>query len=150
MHDDGADSSLAWTGELPDPSQLQAEARAMVAMADPQMLAAEPSRFVEMPGWHLFGALRNLNWRVSPVGPRALSALGTEYAVAWSANRSTTVGMLSARGEHEVAAVYVGYYEHAWRYFLSAWRDTAAGRNAFAHAIRTMEAGAVIGARVGG
>jgi hypothetical protein len=126
------------------------DAASLVSMADPLMLATEPSRFVELPGWHLFGALRNLNWRVSPVGPRALSALGTEYAVAWSANRTKTVGMLRDRGEYEVAAEYVGYYEHAWRYFLSGWRDTAAGRTAFAHAIRTIEVGAVIGARVGG
>ena len=35
MHDDGSVSSLAWTSELPDPSQLHAEARAMaIAVRD--------------------------------------------------------------------------------------------------------------------
>ena len=134
-----------------DPLAVSREdAESLVAMADPQMLASEPSRFAELPGRHLFGALRNLNWRVSPVGPRVLSALGTAYGVAWSANRTTTVAMLRDRGEDVVAAEYVGYYEHAWQFFLSGWRDSAAGRNAFAHAIRTLEAGAEIGARVGG
>jgi hypothetical protein len=128
----------------------RADATSLVTMADPRMLAIEPSRFVELPGRHLFGALRNLNWRVSPVAPRVLSALSTEYAIAWSVNRTTAVAMLGDRGEHEVATEYVGYYEHAWQYFLSGWHDSAAGRNAFAHAIRTMEAGAVIGARLGG
>ena len=33
---------------------------------------------------------------------------------------------------------------------VSGWSDSAAGRNAFAQAIRTLEAGAVIGARLGG
>lgn len=125
------------------------DAASLVSMADPLMLATEPSRFVELPGWHLFGALRNLNWRVSPVGPRVLSALGTKYAVAWSANRSATVRMLRDLGELELATTYSGYYEQAWSFYLSGWRDTDAGRNAFAHAIRTIEQGAAIGARVG-
>ena len=58
--------------------------------------------------------------------------------------------MLRDLGEHAVATEYTGYYEHAWRYFLSGWGDGEAGRRAFAHAIRTLEQGAVVGARASG
>jgi hypothetical protein len=126
------------------------DAETLVAMADAEMLAVEPFRFAELPGWHLFGAIRNLNWRVSPAGARALSALGTAYETAWALNRTEALQHLRDAGEHELARSYAGYYEHAWAFFLSRWRDPAAGRETLAHGIRTIQAGAALGARVGG
>jgi hypothetical protein len=101
-----------------------------------------------MPGWHLFAALRGLTWRVSPVGARVLSARGTAYGTAWSVNRTETVHLLRAAGEFEVARSYAAYYEHAWAFYLSGWRDANAGRSAFAAAIRAIEAGRDVGRRV--
>jgi hypothetical protein len=131
-------------GEPPSSWQVEqaelskGDARRLIEAADPGVLRKAVMDLMERPGWHMFPALRSLNWRVSPSAARTLSMLGVPYEVAWSANRTEAVRLLRAHGQSDLADYYKGYYENGWQFFLSRWTDDAAGRAAFASAIRAL------------
>lgn len=140
----------AWVGPVAvdEAAVRRDEAAALVRAADPRVLNQAVVDLVERPGHHLYAGLRSLGWRVSPVGPRVLSALGVDFESAWSANRTAVVALLAELGQGELAGELVGYYEAAWDAFLSGWRDGDAGRAAFGAAVRALRLGASIGARL--
>lgn len=129
-----------------DPKAVRAaDSRNLIEGGDPLVLEKAIVDLVERPGHYLFTGLRNLNWRLSPVAPRALSLLGVDYEVAWSVNRTQAVELLRENGQDELATHYTSYYLAAWKFFLSKWRDGDAGRSAFSAALRALSLGADLG-----
>ncbi|HVF12536.1 MAG TPA: hypothetical protein VNA87_05570, partial [Actinomycetota bacterium] len=76
---------------------------------------------------------------------RALSVLGVDYDVAWSANRTQAIRLLREHNQDTLASHYASYYEAGWVCFLSDWNDEDAGREAFAAGVRTLRLGADLG-----
>jgi hypothetical protein len=108
-------------------------------------LAKLPWAVVDTPAKFLWGRLRELAWRVSPTGSRALSALGVQYAEAWGKNRSSVVRQLEALGEDALAAAYGAFYAAAWDFFLSGYADGGAARRAVLAGAEALQRGAAIG-----
>ena len=55
--------------------------------------------------------------------------------------------MLRDRGLVELADAYVTYYRSAWRFFLSGYSDTDAGRSAIEAGSQVLAEGAELGRR---
>jgi hypothetical protein len=79
---------------------------------------------------HTVSLLRNVQWRIGPMGPQGLILSGEEIGAAWSLNRTETVAHLRERGMDELAGHYEAYYVEAWRYYASGFHDGQAGRAA--------------------
>ena len=93
---------------------------------------------IDRPGRYIRETLRNLVWRVSPSGPRALHLLGTDTELAWSVNRTRVVSMLTELGQLDLAASYLEFYSSGWEYFLSGYEDSDAGRSTVSAAVETL------------
>ncbi len=93
---------------------------------------------IDRPGRYMRETLRNLVWRVSPSGPRALHLLGTDTELAWSVNRTRVVSMLTELGQLDLAASYLEFYRSGWEYFLSGYEDSDAGRSTVSAAVETL------------
>lgn len=89
-----------------------------------------PASAIDKPGRLLWKVLRDLTFRVSPAGPRAVHLLGGQTELAWESNRTAIYSALIDLEAEEIAEGYAGYYLAGWRYFLSGWEDTDAGRDA--------------------
>lgn len=111
-------------------------------------LARLPWAVVDTPAKFLWTRLRDLSWRVSPTGPRALSVLGSSYDEAWSGNRSRSVQQLAALGEGALATAYAAFYTAAWDFFLSGYTDGDAARRAVIAGAETLEHGVRLGRRL--
>lgn len=79
-------------------------------------------------------ALRAVNWRVSPLPARLLSAAGAGAQV-WDEPRSVLLADLDRSGFGAVAAHLGRYYDHAWKGFCGGWRDAAPMRLAILAAL---------------
>ncbi|KPJ64828.1 hypothetical protein AMK68_00455 [candidate division KD3-62 bacterium DG_56] len=93
--------------------------------------------------------MRNLTWRVSPLGARMLLILGTPPERAWQLNRTQIIHSLRALGEGDVAAAYGKFYLSAWAYFLSGYVDSAAGRDAISAGVEVMSRGVAVAEKSG-
>ena len=102
---------------------------------------------VDKPGPYLISAIRNVNWRVSPVAARVASVLSNDPERAWSLNRSGLVRWLADLGEPQLAADLVRYYLACWRHFRSDGRDGDSGREALLAADAIMRRGVGVGRR---
>jgi len=98
-----------------------------------------PLHVVDKPGTYVIAALRNLSWRVSPIGPRMLSILGMPPKKAWSLSRTQIIPLLEDAGEGELAKDYATFYMRGWDYFLSGHRDSAAARDAVAAGVNALK-----------
>ncbi len=97
-------------------------------------------RLVDRPGRFVWEVLRSLVFRVSPSVPRVLDLLGLDPDHVWRLNRTQLVEALLSLDQHALAA-YIAYYETCWRYFLSEWKDYAAGRDAVRCGVEVIELG---------
>ncbi len=100
---------------------------------------ALPLRMIDKADAHLPAVLRDLNWQLSPTGPRVLTTLGVPPQEAWSANRTRVVSLLAHLGEVALAESYASYYLSGWDYFLSGYTKVQAAEKAviaFASAMR--------------
>lgn len=88
-------------------------------------------------GPQLWTALRQLNWRVSPLPARLLSAAGAGPGV-WHAPRSVLLADLDARGFGALADELRAYYAHTWAAFGTGWRDAGLMRQAVLHALEAL------------
>lgn len=129
-------------GDVDEEEARRVDAAALAQATDPAIVGRATVDLLERPGHHLLAALRQLGWRVSPLGPRVLSVLGAGYATAWSANRTEVVALLADRGQEELAGRITRFYEAAWDGFRSGWRDAEAGRAAFAAGVHALRLGA--------
>jgi len=111
---------------------------------DASAITTYPTRVMDRPGRYMWEIIRDLNWRVSPTGPRVLSVRGVPTREAWSLNRTHVVRRLRDVGETELAAHYRGYYLSGWDYFLSGLRDTDAGRRLVAAGVAVLARGLAI------
>ena len=94
---------------------------------------------IDKPDRFLWKILRDLVFRVSPSGPRAVHLLGASTVFAWESNRTHIHQELIDRDHSDLAEAYAQYYLAGWRYFLSKWTDTDAGREAVREGIRVLE-----------
>jgi len=115
---------------------------------DHEFLPRFPLRVVDKPGMLIRDMLRQLSWRVSPTGPRALSTLGVNPLEAWSGNRTRTVETLLALGKNDLAAAYLRFYVRSWDYFLSGYVDSDAGREAAGAGYAVIKLGAEIASSI--
>jgi len=76
-----------------------------------------PLRAIDSPGDFAVTYIRQLAWRVSPIGPRVLSVLGMSIEDAWSLNRTGIVRALHAHPD--LAQAYADFYSSGWRHFVS-------------------------------
>lgn len=106
-----------------------------------QFLLKFPLHIVDKPSKYLWQSLKNLIWRVSPVGSRVLSIMGTPYEKAWGINRTKIVALLKEVREHQLVQDYSQFYLSAWDYFLSNYTDTDIGRKAIIHGINALGKG---------
>lgn len=85
-----------------------------------------PLLAIDRLGPHARDLLRQLVWRVSPVGPLALhlASLGTEHV--WSLNRTRVTAELRSLGLNTLADPYTAFYLSGWDYVLSNFTDTTA------------------------
>lgn len=119
----------------------------LLQYASPEILAGFPLSWIDKPGKYLFLALRDLSWRVGPAGSRVLSLLGVEFDRAWGSNRTEIYAQLQELGQAEFAQRYAGFYLEGWRFFLSGYQDSEAGRRALLAGARVIELGLDLAAR---
>ena len=93
-----------------------------------EFLALLPLRFIDKPARYLWEAMRAIVWHVSPVAPRVLHLMELSTRDAWTMNRTAMVSRLNDMGESRLATDYSAFYLLGWRYFLSSYSDTDAGR----------------------
>ena len=98
-------------------------------LQEEKFLSELPSRVIDKPSRYIWDSLRALVWHVSPVAPRVLHMLGLPTEKAWSINRTEAVSYLREKGEDQLAQHYSQFYLHGWKYFLSKYSDTDAGRS---------------------
>ena len=98
-------------------------------LQEEKFLSEFPSRVIDKPSRYIWDSLRALVWHVSPVAPRVLHMLGLPTEKAWSINRTEAVSHLKEKGEHQLAQYYFEFYLRGWKYFLSKYSDTDAGRS---------------------
>ncbi len=123
-------------GDYSDQDRVRQQDRAAL-IEDAAESESIPKRAIDRPGAYMWDLLRGLSWRVSPIGSRLLSLSGADPEQAWSMNRTQIAAALRERGFDQVTAHWEGFYESAWRYFLSSNLDGDAGRDALraAHAV---------------
>ena len=109
----------------------------LLAFAD--ILERYPYRVFDRPDKYLAELLRDLSFRVSPVGPIVLQLAGVDPMTAWSLNRTRVTGALEDIGEGSLAGAYVGYFLARWRWFLSRGEDLDALRDAVRAALEVLE-----------
>lgn len=95
-----------------------------------EILSTFPMQVVDKPFKYLWSALRQLSWRVSPVGPSVLNILGLEPETAWSLNRTKIARKLRDLEEDKLAEDYSKFYLFGWDFFLSGYSDGNAARSA--------------------
>ncbi len=98
-----------------------------------------PYRVFDRPDKHLAELLRDLSFRVSPVGPIFLQLAGGDPMTVWSMNRTRVTRALEDIGEGSLATDYVGYFLARWRWFLSNGDDLDALRDAVRTALKVLE-----------
>jgi len=99
--------------------------------ADVQFVREElPAKIIDRPGAHAWRMIAHLVWRVGPTGPRLLTHLGMHPYDAWSANRTTIVRELIARGCGEAARAYADFYLLGWEGVRSEFNDGMAAHAA--------------------
>ena len=98
-----------------------------------------PYRVFDRPDKYLAELLRDLSFRVSPVGPILLHLAGLDPMTAWSMNRTRVTRALEDIGEGSLASDYVGYFLARWRWFLSDGEDLDALRDSVRGAIGVLE-----------
>lgn len=124
-------------------AKSQAAARANLLSHD-MFLRQLPSTMHDKYGKHLWEALRPMNWRIGPTGPRVLELRGTPYLHAWGINRTAIIALLREIGEEDLADDYAAYYLAGWRYFLSGRLDGEAARNAILAGWRVLSRGIAV------
>ena len=109
----------------------------LLAFAD--ILDRYPYRVFDRPDKYLAELLRDLSYRVSPVGPIVLQLAGLDPNAAWSMNRTRVTRALEDIGEDSLAGDYVGYFLARWRWFLSDGDDLDALRDTVRAALTVLE-----------
>lgn len=109
----------------------------LLAFAD--ILDRYPYRIFDRPDKYLAELLRDLSYRVSPVGPIVLQLAGIDPMSAWSMNRTEVTRALEDIGEGGLAETYVGYFLARWRWFLSGAADLDAVREAVRTALDVLK-----------
>ena len=108
----------------------------MLALAD--ILDRYPYRVFDRPDKHLAELLRDLSFRVSPIGPIILQLAGLDPMTVWSMNRTEVTRALEDIGERDLAETYVGYFLARWRWFLSASDNLEAVRDTVRSALAVL------------
>ena len=98
-----------------------------------------PYRVFDRPDKHLAELLRDLSYRVSPVGPIVLQLAGVDLLTAWSMNRTRVTRALEEIGEFDLASAYGDYFLARWRWFLSNGGDLDALRDSVRAALQVLE-----------
>jgi len=114
-------------------------------ISEEEYLARFPRHVIDKPSRYLWDSLKGLVWRVSPIGPRVLHISGIPTEKAWGINRTKMVPILKEIGEYQLAQCYSEFYLFAWKYFLSKYSDSDAGRAALMAGINVMSRGMEIG-----
>ena len=109
----------------------------MLALAD--IVDRYPYRVFDRPDKYLVELLRDLSYRVSPIGPIILQLAGIDPMTAWSMNRTEVTRALEDIGERDLAETYVGYFLARWRWFLSASGDLDAVRDTVRSALAVLD-----------
>lgn len=109
----------------------------LLALAD--IVDNYPYRVFDRPDKYLAELLRDLSFRVSPVGPIVLQLAGLNPMTAWSMNRTEVTRALADIGESKFAGDYVGYFLARWRWFLSASNDLESLRDTVRSALAVLE-----------
>lgn len=109
----------------------------LLAFAD--IVDRYPYRVFDRPGKYLAELLRDLSYRVSPVGPIVLHLAGLDPMSVWSMNRTRVTRALEDIGERDLAETYVGYFLARWRWFLSRDNDLDALRDSVRTALEVLE-----------
>ena len=104
-----------------------------------------PLHIVDRFGMHAFEAVRQLAWRVAPVGPLVLHLSGLDTEHVWSLNRTRAAADLRDLGLDDLADAYRDFYLAAWDYFLSRFCDTSACRAAILAATSVLTRGGDLG-----
>ena len=107
-------------------------------LRDAAFISELPLMVIDKPAKYLWQALRQLTWRVSPVGSRVTHISGVDTETAWSLNRTGAVAMLRETGHGGLADSYASFYISAWDYFLSSYQDTGAGRAALSSSVEVL------------
>jgi len=125
--------------ESPVSLELSRESARLNLLEQASYLEMLGSQVIDKPGFYAREVLRRMVWRVSPSVPRLLEVLGLRIEDVWSANRTQLVRLLESIGECELGADYAEFYLQGWKYFLSAYGDSAAGRQAIHHGARVLK-----------
>ena len=110
-----------------------------------EYLSRFPLHIIDKLSKYLWDSLRGLVWRVSPIGPRLLHILGLSTEKAWGINRTKIVSLLKEMGEHQLVQDYSEFYLFGWKYFLSKYSDSNAGRSSLMSGINALSRGVEIG-----
>ena len=110
-------------------------------LCEEKFLSDFPLKVIDKPSKYLWNSLKDLIWHVSPLGPRVIHILGVRTEEAWSINRSQIVVLLKEIGETKLAGDYSECYLNGWKYFLSNYKDTKAGRMSIISGINALKRG---------
>ena len=114
-------------------------------ISEEEYLSRFPLHVIDKPSRYIWDSLKVLVWRVAPTGPRVLHILGMPTEKAWSINRTKIVSFLKEMGEYQLAHDYSVFYLFGWKYFLSKYSDSNAGRSALMSGINVLNRGVEIG-----
>ncbi len=106
-----------------------------------------PLQIIDKPGVYAREALRQLVWRVAPVGPLVLHISGLDTEHVWNLNRTRATAALRDLSFANLANDYRAFYLSAWDYFLSEFIDTNACRAAILAATCVLTEGGERGQR---
>lgn len=109
-----------------------------------EFLSRFPLHIIDKPSKYLWDSLKSLVWRVSPIGSRILHILGLPTDKAWTINRTKIVSFLKEMGECQLAQDYSEFYLFGWKYFLSKYSDSNAGRLSLISGINALNKGVEI------
>jgi hypothetical protein len=101
-----------------------AKGDAVLFQEDARFVAEDlPGLILDRPGRYLWALIPRVSWRVSPAGPRLLTALGIHPWDAWTANRTDVVRALVGGGHEDLADAYASFYLAAWDGYRSGFAD---------------------------
>lgn len=137
--------SVLYGKEYPEPDYSDLERIRAIdcnrILSEEEFILDFPLRVIDKPSKYLWFSLKSLVWHVSPLCPRVLHILGTPTSEVWSVNRTRITSMLREKGESQLAKDYAEFYLFGWKYFLSNYKDTNAGRSSMIYGINVLRRG---------
>jgi hypothetical protein len=93
-------------------------------LAIQEFLPTLPLSMIDRTGLEFWTIIRRMNWRVSPAPVRLVSQHHEDPLSVWKLNRTKIVDELNKFGYHQIAEIYINYYQTGWIAFKENFRES--------------------------